>query len=158
MTAVQSAQQIEAIQVVRAMELELRVLTDLSAALAAQRDGIAADDPEALEAATHAVSRTIFTLDEARRRREWLARLAGDGSGDMHALQSMVGEIPGLDETRIALRRAAQDVTRGLQLNQMILKRALRSGERYLQGLFSSLGAPADGPAGQVGVLMNRSA
>jgi hypothetical protein len=88
---------------------EHQLLGELRRALAQQRTGVSSGDPATLEAASHAVSRAILTLDEARRRREQLVELAGEGRPvRLEHIESVAGPVPGLAESRQALRAEAQ--------------------------------------------------
>ena len=151
-----------------AMRGEERLLIELCQALARQRAGVAADDPAAVEAATHQVSRTVLTLDQARRRREQLTQLLGGGELlPLDQLELRIGTIAGLVDLRRSLREAATAAVRDLALNQSILRGAIRAGDSYLQSLFASVaGAPSSytraakrTPAPAVsGVVVNRRA
>ena len=149
------------------LDTEARLLTDLRDTLARQRAGVAADDVAQVDAATHAVSRALLTLEEAGRRRlELIDALTGGGEGRLSEVEELFGPDARLSDVRSRLRTTAELVVRDLTINQTVLRRALRSGEAYLQMLL----APAAGPkagytAGPVpveesarGVLLNRSA
>jgi hypothetical protein len=135
---------LRATQVITAIQAEERLLAELRGALERQRAGIAADDTPAIDAATHAVSRAVLTLDEARRRREQLVQVVSGGeSSGLEGIERFLGEVPGLTAARRAVRRAAEETVRELSLNQAILRRAMRTGDAYLQALFSSVSGPA---------------
>jgi hypothetical protein len=148
---------------------EHQLLGELRRALAQQRTGVSSGDPATLEAASHAVSRAILTLDEARRRREQLVELAGEGRPvRLEHIESVAGPVPGLAESRQALRAEAQAAIQELGETQELLQAAIRAGDAYLQSLFASVSAPApaypsgfpaQAPAGaSAGLLLNRSA
>lgn len=151
-----------------AMALEERLLGDLRTALARQRAGIADDDPATLDAATLIVSRAVLTLEQARRRREQMVQLLTGGEpATLQAVEELSGEIDGLTAARESLRATAQAAVRELALNQAILRRALRSGDAYLQSLFASVTdtstayAPREGlieSATRSGVVVNTRA
>lgn len=149
------------------LETEARLLADLRDTLARQRAGVAADDVARVDAATHAVSRALLTLEEAGRRRlELIDALTGGSDSRLSEVEELLGPDARLRDVRTRLRTTAELVVRDLTINQTVLRRALRSGEAYLQMLL----APAAGPkagytAGPVpaeeparGVLLNRSA
>lgn len=119
-------------ELVRALETELRLVKALRDGLARQRNGVATDDPEAVESATHEISRIVTTLDEARRSRRRMVEMAGG-----------VEETPVLVEARDALRREAGQVSAELVLTQRVLQRAISAGEGYLQMLFAAVSEPA---------------
>ena len=150
-----------------ALQVECRVLESLSEALARQRAGVAADDAAQVDAATHAVSRSLLTLEEAKRRRsELVEALGGARGGQLASLEDVLGPMPRFTEARENLRARADQVVQELAVNQKVLQRAVRSGEAYLQAMFApdtglssgyaSTRDPADCPAR--GVLLNKSA
>jgi hypothetical protein len=149
------------------LETECRVLGDLREALARQRAGVAADDVEGLDAATHAVARTLLTLEEVRRRREHLVKaMTGVPGGSLTAASASIGPSLTLAHMRETLRSTAEQVIADLALTQNVLRGALRSGEKYLQSMLSASSGPRPSyaPAGPAhatsprGVLLNRNA
>ncbi|MEO5798591.1 MAG: hypothetical protein ABIZ70_11410 [Gemmatimonadales bacterium] len=129
---------------VSAMALEERLLGDLRSALARQREGVSEDDPATLDAATLIVSRSVLTLEQARRRREQIMQLLTGGEPATYAvIEELTAEVPDLAHARTTLRNEAQMAVRELALNQAILARALKAGDAYLQTLFTSV---TDGP------------
>ena len=150
-----------------ALETECRVLGELREALARQRAGVAADDVEDLDAATHAVARTLLTLEEVRRRRERLVEaMTGATGGSLAAVSESIGPSLSFGHMRETLRSTAELVIRDLALTQAVLRGALRSGEKYLQSMLSASTGPRPSfaPAGAAptpparGVLLNRNA
>jgi len=125
---------------------ELGLIDDLRQALMRQRVAVAADDREAIESSVHAIGRTLLTLEEARRRRGALVVLiVGTATIALADLEIQLG-FPAPDDfiaAREAVRRAAEATSRGLAINQTILRRALEAGDAFLQQLFSSTAAPA---------------
>jgi hypothetical protein len=116
------------------------------------------------------VSRLLLRLQELRRRRsEQLAALAGDADPGLSTLTRAL-EMPlppRLDEARRALRRAAADVVREATVNRAVLRRAVESGDAFLQALFSAATGPApvyrpsshpDERQAREGLLVNRKA
>jgi hypothetical protein len=143
MTELADAAPLRAHQIIAAIQAEERLLVELCEALDRQRSGIAADDTAAIDAATHAVSRAVLTLDEARRRREQLVQVLTNGeSGGLESLERHLGDVPGLRDARRKVRTAAEGAVRALALNQSILRQAMRTGDAYLQALFSSVRGP----------------
>ncbi|HEX3929020.1 MAG TPA: hypothetical protein VHW65_13565 [Gemmatimonadales bacterium] len=155
-------------ELVAALKAEERLLRELGTALGRQRAGVAADDPTAIEMATHTISRIVLTLEEARRRRERLMQLGNGGMpASLEQLDATAGAADGLAAARLALRDAAVATVRDLTINQKILRGALRAGDAYLQALFSSVSEalPAYSPAAILperttarGVVVNRNA
>lgn len=125
---------------VAAMALEERLLGDLRNALARQREGVSEDDPATLDAATLIVSRSVLTLEQARRRREQIMQLLTGGEPATYSvIEELTAEVPDLATARQSLRNEAQLAVRELALNQAILARALKAGDAYLQTLFASV-------------------
>ena len=127
---------------VAALHLETRLLSDLRKSLAQQRLGVAESDVDILDASTRAVSRTLLTLEEARRRRARLSQLIAAGEADADEAPRELADPPGFATARVDLRQAAAETIRELTLNQVILKRAIRAGDDCLQAMFGS-GQPA---------------
>jgi hypothetical protein len=146
---------------------EARLIEELGAALERQRGGVAADDAAAIETSVQAVSRTLLTLEAARRRRvELTEHLAGREGAGLDELERELGRaLPApLVQAREAVRRAAAAVQRQAAINQTVLRRALDAADAYLQALFSGAAEPS--PVYQAaarpaehrpsGVLLNR--
>lgn len=151
---------------VAALDLEVRLLTDLRRSLAQQRAGVAECDADLLDASSRSVSRTLLTLEEARRRRARLSQLIAAGGADADEAPREPIDPPGFATARVALRQVAAETIRELSLNQVILKRAIRAGDACLQEMFGS-GQPSAGyaadsrPAERAnpgGVVVNRRA
>jgi len=150
---------------------ERRLLIELRAALARQRAGVAANDSAEIEIASCAVSHAILTLDQARRRREDLQRMVGNGSSlRLESLERHAGPIEGLARLRESLRTEAEGAINDLALTQVVLQGAMQAGDAWLQALFTSVSqvtpsyqppTPAGRPAQRRPVsanLVNRSA
>ncbi len=146
---------------------EERLLDELRQSLVRQRGAVAADDPEGIEASVQAIGRTLFTLEEARRRRAALTRhLTGDATEALGELEAHLDRpLPeGFARARRAVREAANAVQREVRINQAVLRRALEAGDAFLQLLFSSTAervptyAPAArAPEGRGGLLLDRT-
>lgn len=151
-----------------ALATEERLLGELRHALAMQRAGVARDDAARVDAATHAVSRAVLTLDEARRRREGLTEaITGEPNQGLSAVQAAVGPVPELVAARAALRKVAATVAHDLATTQAVLRGAVRAGEALVQAMLASTTGPAASYApsdhgmaesARTGVLLNRSA
>src|SRR5919197_4307678 len=110
---------------------EHRLIDDLRQALLRQRAGVAADDPEMIEASVHAIGRTLLTLEEARRRRTSLTALVtGQPSVPLAQLEAYLGRaLPdALVSAREAVRQAAESTAMELAINQNVLRRAPGAG------------------------------
>ena len=154
-------------ELTRALDLECRLIDDLRAALLRQREGIAADDPEMIEASVQAVGRTLLTMEEARRRRVSLTTLLGVGEVSLDELERTLGHHLPSDFriAREAVRRSAEATAREVAINQNILRRAIQAGDAFLQQLFSSVADPmpayTPGPAAEprpAAMLLDRTA
>ena len=128
-----------------ALSEERVLIEDLGQVLLRQREGVAADDPEVIVDAVHALSRTLLSLEEARRRRTALITLViGNPGVELDDLQRHVG-IPlpaGFMEARERVRRAGEAIAADVAINQGVLCRALEAGEVFRQQLFSGAALP----------------
>ena len=149
-----------------ALSYEASVIEELRQALLRQRAGVAADDPAAIEASVQAIGRTLFTLDEAKRRRATLvALLAGQEPAPLDTLEQLLGgSLPiELEDARTMVKRSALLAAQDVAINQHILRRALEAGDLFLQRLFSMAGEPVpvyphtDRPS-DAGRILNRMA
>ena len=127
----------------RALEHECRLVEDLRRALLRQREGIAADDREMVEASVHAMCRTILVLEEARRGRIALTELLGGPVPPADLEHTLAAVLPpSFRAARAALRAAAQATAREVATNQNCLRLTLQADDAFLQQLFSSLTDP----------------
>jgi hypothetical protein len=127
-------------QLTRALRDEVEQLEGLRAVLARQRRGVAANDPEILDASVRELGRALLTLDEARRGRQALVSLLrGEDGGSLSDLESWFpGRVPQeLIAARDAIFVAAASAESDLALNQDVLDGALQAGDAFLQCLFS---------------------
>lgn len=153
-----------------ALRHEASIIEELRQALLRQRAGVAADDPDAVESSVHAMGRTLLTLDEAKRRRAALTTLiAGGEPAPLDRLETLLGGvIPSeIEEARTLVKRAALQTAQEIAINQHILKRAMETGDLFLQKLFSMAGEPTAGYTRsehpvehlpQSGLILNRTA
>jgi hypothetical protein len=153
----------------QALADEGRATEELIAALRRQRAGVAASDYRQVDESVRAMSRILMTLDEARKHRTALATRITDGKPvPLAKLEEHLGApLPEpLAAVREAVCRSAELAANEIAINQRVLRRALESGDAFLQRLFSTL-APTGGvygsPARQTepeggSVLLNRTA
>ena len=151
----------------RALDGEAKLLHDLLDVLERQRDAVAADDLEAVDATVFDAQRILLSLGQARRRRRSLLGLAAGNEGlPLSELPRLLGDAMNPD-LAVAVERVtaiADRVQRQMTLNRQILSGAIRTGDELLRALGTggrspaSYGAPtrppATGPGG--GLLVNR--
>jgi hypothetical protein len=150
----------------RALDAERALIDDLRQALLRQRAGIAADDSGSIEVSAQIISRLLVALADARHRRtQLLTTLTGGRQVPLAQLEAVLGRAipPVLQESRDAIRGAAEAVAREVSINQHVLRKALEAGDAFLQRLFASSVNPmpvyAPAPAATPhGVLINQRA
>jgi hypothetical protein len=128
-----------------ALSREAAVVRELGEALAWQRQAVAGSRPDDLNAAVDAIGRILLTLDEARRgRAAALAALCGETPEPVARLEDAIaGPLPEeLTRARADLEAAARAVAHEVAINRSVLRRAVETGEAFLQALFSSAGLP----------------
>jgi flagellar FlgN protein len=147
----------------RGLAMEAQLLNDLRAALVTQRGALAADDTAQLEDVVNQIGRTLLTIREARRQRGMLAELiVGAPNASLAAVADQVPAERGarFRERCRTLHDLAVVVSRELAINQAVIRRAIESGEHYLQHLLT---VPADDYAARgadrpSGLILNQSA
>ena len=157
-----NAEEFEALS--RGLSVEADLLRDLKAALIAQRAALAADDTAGLEEVVNQIGRTLLTIREARRQRALLIELVvgAPNGGLADAAARLAGEAAKEFRTQCRdLHELAVSVSRELTINQAVIRRAIESGEQYLQQLLTV--PAADGYSerpgeGRSGLLLNQSA
>lgn len=153
---------------VSTLQGEASRIRDLRDALAKQREHVATRDAAALQRGADDIARLLVAVDEVRRQRTaTVAALAQDPGTPLSGLAARLGrrETPAFEHARLELERAAAEAQREATLNHQVLRRAVESGEAFLQALFSSVGDAGTtyGPEGRAdaspsGVLLNRRA
>lgn len=126
---------------VDAHHTERRLLDDLIGIMCRQRSAVAADDLQGVDDSVFATHRILVTLGEARRRRRALNTIVG-GSDELDSTaltDAFGGSIPQpLQDAREALRSAAADLAREVDVNRRLLREALANGEEYVRRLLGS--------------------
>lgn len=146
----------------RALAGELALLSDLRHQLGDQRAALAADDLGVLEEVLHQLGRTLLTLRETRRQRGLLIELvAGRADAPFAEIAAAIppDHRPTFDRLRAELNEMAVAANRELVVNQTAIRRAIETGERFLQFLLTGPGPAATSgelPAG--GLLLNQRA
>lgn len=127
---------------VAALDAEARLLEELAGTMRRQRQGVAADDVQAVDESVYGSWRVMRTLQEARRRRTLLTEQLLDTDLSprdwSEALQSTLPDA--VCAARERLLATASRVAREIEINRRVLARALRSGEDAVRTL---LGAAA---------------
>jgi hypothetical protein len=129
----------------RAMKDESKVMWQLRDAMVHQRDSVAANDAEELDACVLEVGRTLLTLAEARKRRGAVMQyVTGEEELPLGQLEFFVGRpLPlGLETARAEMRLAAQAVAHEAVINRTVLQRAREAADAFLQELFSAISSP----------------
>jgi hypothetical protein len=154
----------------QAMKDESKVMWQLRDAMVNQRDSVAADDADQLDACVQEVGRTLLTLAEARKRRGTVMQyLTGEEEPPLAQLEFFLGRpLPlGLETARAEMRLAAQAVAHEAAINRTVLQRAREAADAFLQELFSAVSSSeavyhppernGDRPGGP-GLMFNRMA
>jgi hypothetical protein len=129
-----------------ALVRELDQLVALREALAHQRAAVAMSSAEGVQTTCDAVQRILQALEVARRRRH--AALVALGVAADAALEALVerwgAALPAeLTPLRAAVQGEAEAAAREAAVTHTVLRRAVDSGEAYLQALFASASDPA---------------
>ncbi len=151
----------EASSLARALAAELALLVELTAQLIDQRAALAADDTARLEQVVQQISRTLLTIREARRQRTILVEMVtGRADAGLADVAAEAGGDEGRQVTGLATRihQAAVTANRELLINQTAIRRAIESGERFLQFLLSGPDPMDRDAAPQSGLLLNQRA
>jgi hypothetical protein len=131
-----------------ALRRETRIVRELHHALVRQRGAIAAASPEIINGTVDEIGRILFTLQQARNRRnQVLGDIGGMAPPSLERLDEAyeADTLRRVEPERSELRRAALEVAREAQINRTVIARAVESGEAFLQAIFS---ATSDPPAG----------
>lgn len=145
----------------RALMSELALIEELRSQLIDQRAALAADDTARLEQVVQQISRTLLTIREARRQRTMLIEMVtGRSDAGLADAAAEIGGEEGSGVGRLAARihEAAVVANRELLINQTAIKRAIESGERFLQFLLSGPSAMDRDATPQSGLLLNQRA
>ena len=119
----------------------MQALIDL---LERQRQGIAAGDSSLVEETVHGSQRILLTLVEARKRRARIVEILTDGTEPDGGSESIVDDLgPAASAAWALLNDVAERLSTALEINQGVLKEAIRFGEEYVRTVF--VGQPPDG-------------
>lgn len=145
---------------VAALEAECRLLGELAEVLRSQREGVAGDDVERVDASVFAANRVIRTLEEARRyRRTLLDVLVGSHDAALEDLEAALGRSvsAALAAARDRLKLQARRVAREIEINRRVLRGAMEQGERFLHAIRGAqpLSYEPRDAAGATGALLN---
>lgn len=141
----------------RALDEEVQLLESLDAVLLRQREAVARDDLDGVNASVADAQRVLLTLGQARRRRETLlSALCGGGDVSLEEVERVLGDTlhPALVTSRDRLLSRVAAVSRTLRVNHRILAGAAAAGQALMRGL----GAPVPAGAGVYGAEGPRAA
>jgi hypothetical protein len=150
-----------------ALERETEIVDELRGVLIRQRQAVATTQADAVNVTVDAIGRILLTLEEARRRRATMTQsLTGDAATRLDRLEAALSmALPAsVADSRRRLRESAASVAREVAINRDVLRRAVESGEAFLQALFSATGlaTPVYGTGEKdespSGMLLNRRA
>lgn len=133
-----------------ALEREEELLHRLRGRIRAQREAVAEDDLERLDASIRRIQGILVNLREARRaRRGLMGWVTGDETTRVGELEEVLGPraIPPVLEAADDLRAAARELDRELEITRTVLETALETGDDLLRELLGGDREP-DGYAG----------
>ena len=124
------------------LHAERRLVGELIAILLEQRDAVSADDLAAVDRASHALQRSLFTLADARRRRRGIGEMLGAADASLPRLEALLGDhmTPEVDDARAQLVAVAGALAREVETNRRILRQALIANDQHV----ATLTAPAE--------------
>lgn len=120
-----------------ALSTERRLMDELKAALARQKAAVGRNDIDAIEAGVGDVHRTLFTLDEAlKRRRSILALSTGSEETPLSHVPEIAQNPQGaLGQLATELTVAAETVARELASTRLLLQEVIAEGDQYMRTL-----------------------
>ncbi|MDM7913673.1 MAG: flagellar export chaperone FlgN [Candidatus Eisenbacteria bacterium] len=129
------------------LQRETRLIIELREVLIRQRAAVGAQDPDGVQASIEGVGRIVTMLAEARTRRSRAIQSLGisPSPSTLSQLETALGvDLPlPLLQARAALTREARSVVTEVSINRTVLRRAVETGEAFLQALFSCLSDPS---------------
>ena len=154
---------------IRGLAAEVTLLRELRAALLEQRDALARDNAGDLELVVQQIGRTLVALRETRRLRATLLEAVTGARQTALADAGASLEPPQAAAFEAACRElhyAAVAAHRELDINQAVLRRAIETGEQYLQQVLTApvgTATPASYAAGDAapvgsGLFLNQRA
>jgi hypothetical protein len=126
-----------------ALDTERGLLAELGGILRRQRQGLATDDIDAVDASVFSTNRVIHTLGEARRRRRVvLGILGGNADARLDELERVLGPemTPAVIVARERLWTEAAVVAREIDVNRRVLRHVMHDRNRRRE---VSAGTPA---------------
>lgn len=145
----------------QALSAETELIGSLRTALWHQRAGVAESDPAKVETATMAIARIAVAMGQVRKERfSLIDAITGSGvSGLDAAIEALPVEFrPALEHVRDRLRDEIVAATQDATITQLVLRRALQSGEAFLQQLFSMRKLDYDSSGAPDSLLFDRTA
>ncbi|RMH17424.1 MAG: hypothetical protein D6701_07545 [Gemmatimonadetes bacterium] len=128
-----------------ALRGEARLLHQLVHLLQEQRTAVARDDLDGVNDSVHGAQRVLLTLKEARTRRRTLLQLAtGVPDASLEEIETYLGRrmTPALRAAADDLHAAAQLLSSQVDMNQRILRTAIRTGDRLIREAYGQSTQP----------------
>lgn len=144
-----------------ALDMERGLLADLGGILRRQREGVATDDVDVVDASVFSANRVIHTLGEARRRRRAILGIIG-GSADtpLEELEQVLGPemTPAVIVARERLWTEAAGVAREIEVNRRVLRHVMQDRSRLVRAMYvpPTCSYDPDLELGGHGALLNR--
>jgi hypothetical protein len=138
-SAVRVSDAVDAGMLAGALDMERGLLAELGGILRRQREGVAIDDIDVVDASVFAANRVIHTLGEARRRRRAiLGILGGNADTPLEELEQALGPemTPEVIVARERLWTEAAGVAREIEVNRRVLRHVMQDRQRLVRALY----------------------
>lgn len=141
------------LNLVDALQTELRLVEELTEIMLRQRAAVAAEDLPGVDDSVYAVQRVLFTLGEARKRRRSLNGCLGFAEDiPLRDLLEVMGDTapPALRLASERLHATARLLANEVSINRQVLRESLAAGDAYVRALTGAT-APRLGYGEQLG-------
>ncbi len=128
----------------RAFDAERAILDDLHAALLRQREAVAVDDLEGINATVFAAHRLLGMYREARANRRRVVQLLCEREGvRVEELEAHLGDrlSPAARAALEAVRSSAQRLQDGVAVNRELLQAAMLAGDQLVKAISAAQGS-----------------